>query len=170
MTSLAELDAHVTKGGEDDEKLPSFTFKRVTRQVKGKQVRGDGVKGRVLRSEMVDVTRDNVTKKKLVMEVELVEESRGGIVEKVNDDDGNEVTKYANFPAGTKVTVWVGNSPGFEAVRDAVAGAGGAAIEDGAIIEYWLDAHKETGKTYPLNLFGAIYTPPVRATSIDEFE
>lgn len=169
MTSLTELDPY-TGGGDEADRLPSFVFKRITRKVKGVEIPGDGVKGRIMRSQMVDVTRGAKTTKKLVVEVELVEESRGGIVEKATDEDGNEVTRFKNFASGDCVTIWVGPGAGMEAVSTAVREAGATEIQDGAVLEYWLDAHKDTGKENPLNLFAATYEPVIRSTSLDELE
>lgn len=153
MTSLSDLDAHA---GGDGEKHPSFAFKRVK----------DGCKGRILRSDIVEVKQDNGTRTKLVIDLELTQESNNGIVNR-DPDDTTIVTGYSSFPAGTVVTVWLPSGFGIGAVRDALSAAGAKALDNGGTLAVWLSEKRDTGKSMPANVYAAKYEPPVGGTSID---
>lgn len=152
MTSLTDLDAHA---GGDGEKHPAFNFKKV----------GDGCKGKVLRSALVDVTTDFGKRTKLVVDLELTEPSKQGIV--LKDADGDPAG-YDSFPAGTTVTVWLPSGFGIGAVKDAVKAAGETVLADGGTLAVWLDEKRDTGKAKPANVYGAKYTAPATGTPLGE--
>jgi hypothetical protein len=154
MTSLADLSA--LGGGGDQEKNPTFTFKRV----------GDKVRGQVVRSNVVDVRQDDgTTRQKLVIDL-VVDKARGGRV--VKDADGI-VTGVEDIEAGTTVTVWLNKGYGIGAISDAVRKAGESKLADGGIVTIEHTEKRDVGRAMPANIFAATYEPPVGGTDLDDF-
>jgi hypothetical protein len=155
MTMLSDLN-NLAGGGGD--KLPTFKFKRVD----------DAAKGKVLRSNLVELTdrESGKQKKTLVVELELTA-CRGGIVEQ-HMVDGLEQTKVSDYQPGDRVAVWLNPGFGIGAIRDALSNAGAAALEDGATLKVKLVEKRDVGKQSPANVFEAEYEAPKGGVSVEE--
>lgn len=141
MTMLSDLNKYSGSG----EKLPGFTFARV----------GDGVKGTVTRSALVETRTDRGPVTKLVLELDVIQ-SKGGRAEK----DGDFITAVHDIPPGEKIAVWLSPGFGIGAMRDALQLAGATAIEDGATVTVKLEERRDTGKPKPANVFSVVYEAP----------
>lgn len=155
MTSLSDLSA-LGGGNTDQEKNPTFTFKRV----------GDKVRGSIVRSSIVNVKQDDgSTREKLVIDL-LVEKAKGGRV--VKDSDGL-VTGVEDIPAGTTVTVWLNRGFGIGAISDAVKRSGNSQLADGGTLTIEHTEKRDVGRAMPANIFAAEYVAPVTGTDLDDF-
>lgn len=155
MTSLSDLSA-LGGGNDPGDKLPSFAFKRI----------GDKVRGRILRSQIVQVRQDDgSTREKLVIELE-VQKAKGGRV--VKDSDGL-ITGVDDVPAGSCVCVWLNKGYGIGAIGDAVRRAGQTQLADGGTITIEHTEKKDVGKAMPANIFAATYEPPTNGVDFDDF-
>jgi hypothetical protein len=154
MTMLADLNQYA--GGDTH---PAFKFKRI----------GDAVKGKILRSKIVEFADRETGKPKtsLVIDIE-VQAAKGGIANKGVDEDGMEKWTIVDVPAGDTVTVWLNPGFGIGAVRDALAQAGAQSLEDGGTLKVKLAEKRDTGKQQPANVFEAEYEAPKGGVSIDE--
>lgn len=141
MTMLSDLNKYSGSG----DRLPGFTFARV----------GDGVKGTVTRSALVETRTDRGPVTKLVLELDVVH-AKGGRVDK----DGDFITAVHDLPAGDRVAVWLSPGFGIGAMRDALTAVGATAIEDGATVTVKLEERRDTGKPKPANVFSIVYEAP----------
>lgn len=141
MTSLNDLNRY--SGGD---KLPGFRFARV----------GDGVKGKLLRSALVDTKTDRGPVTKLVLELEVIS-AVGGQVE----TDGDFITAVHDLPAGEHIAVWLPPGFGIGAIKDALEVAKADALEVGATVTIKLTERRDTGKPKPANVYAAVYEPAV---------
>lgn len=154
MTMLADLNQYA--GGDSH---PAFKFKRI----------GDAVKGRILRSKIVEFADRETGKPKtsLVIDIE-VQAAKGGIATKGVDEDGMEKWSIDDVQTGNTVTVWLNPGFGIGAVRDALAAAGAKALEDGATLKVKLAEKRDTGKQQPAHVYEAEYEAPKGGVNIDE--
>jgi hypothetical protein len=138
----------------------TFKFKRV----------GDTVKGKVLRSSLVETTdrKTNRTKTALVVDIEVAA-AKGGIVTKI-DEDGIEQIKVSDFATGSTATVWLNQGFGIGAIRDALLESNASELRDGGTLAIRLTEKRDTGKESPANVFAAKYEPPVGGTSVDDLD
>lgn len=141
------------------EKLPTFKHLRIN----------DAVKGRVLRSNIVELTdrQTGKQKKSLVIDLEVLA-CRGGNVEKKRDADGLDQISVTDHVTGEKVTVWLNPGFGIGAIRDALNTAGAAALEDGATLTIKLVEKRDVGKESPANVFEAVYQPPAGGVNVED--
>jgi hypothetical protein len=138
---LSDLNKYSGSG----DKLPGFTFARV----------GDGVKGTVARSALVETKTDRGPVTKLVLELDVIQ-AKGGRVDK----DGDFITAVHDIPAGERVAVWLPPGFGIGAVRDALEAAGASSIDDGATMTVKLEERRDTGKPKPANVYSVVYEAP----------
>lgn len=154
LSDLANLSGGATTGG-------AFKFKRV----------GDTVKGRITRSSLVETTdrKTGKTKTSLVIDLEVMG-ARGGIVDKVTDDDGIDQIKVSDFKAGDTCTVWMNPGFGIGAIRDALENAEVSELKDGGTLTVKLTEKRDTGKESPAHVYEAKYESPAGGTSIDDLD
>lgn len=154
MTMLADLNQYA--GGDSH---PAFKFKRI----------GDAVKGRIVRSKIVEFADRETGKPKTSLVIDLeVQAAKGGIASKGVDEDGMEKWTIEDVQAGNTVTVWLNPGFGIGAIRDALAAAKATALEDGATLKVKLSEKRDTGKQQPANVYEAEYEAPKGGVSIDE--
>jgi hypothetical protein len=141
MTDLSDLLKYAGSG----DKLPGFGFTRT----------GDGVKGKVLRSNVVEVKTDRGPQTKLVVELEVIQ-AKGGIVKR----DGDFIAEVKDYAAGDQVAVWLPPGFGIGAIVDALNVAGAKRLEEGGTLTIKLAERRDTGKPKPANVYAAVYEPP----------